>query len=538
MREILIIRSCHMMQFFSACESLRKRYADVKITAVTQAVSAEVLLESGLVDDVITVEKSSPWKVSALTAAEKKSLKQKCYDIFVIPYNNHSGVRYRNVERFVSFVHTDNVMMSMTDGKSHIFSLKKWYVRCASQMALAVADKIMFASLAVLFFFSFVLFFCFKKFFAGKENRITFFSPQNFNYPSARVRCYDFAKILGDEGYIADVIGYDNLLKVRGESDPIPEEMLDSRKLFVSLVEFFKLIFTNKSSVYVLQKIKYNAIAPFMASFVKNVSLVVDMDDDEFTSPVFNFLAAGKLFAFICKTRNVIGIAASNRLVERMREYVDTVFYVPTVADTKRFYPELGEATKKEVIFCWSGIVFGPPVFENIEFVLEAFARLKAHCGNVKLKIAVRGPLLNLLEIKIKELYSDIPLELVEWIAPEDMRDFYVSADVGLNPLVRNDEFTLCKSPTKLFEYMACGMPSVTHRIGEAVHIVEDGQDGFLVADMEDFVKKMCLLADDKSLRKKMGERAYWKIKDKYCLKVTRNKLSEVFLAAKDMLKH
>lgn len=532
MQKILIIRSCHMMQFSAACEFLKNKYPDSSITAVVQASSVDAVDSIGYIDKIISVQESSPWSVNSLNNEERKTLGEEHYDLVVVPYNNHSGVRYRNVEKFVSVVQTDNVMMYMTDGKINLFSVFKWRVELIRKSIWTILDKVLFVSFSLLFFLIWLACYFLKPFFRIRNKDITFFSPQNFNYPSARIRCYDFARILQKSGNNVDVVGYDNLLKLRGDHDPIPEEMSDFRKLWVNIALFFKLFFSNKSSIFVLQKVKYNALAPYFVALIKNITIVVDMDDDEFTSPVFNFLPAAKLFSYICRTKNVIGIAASNRLCERMSEYVDTVFYIPTVVDRKRFYPLVDKKPQDEVVFCWSGIVFGPPVFENIEFVLEAFRRVYAVNKNVKLKIAVRGPLLKLLEIKINNLYADIPLEMIEWIAPDKMRDFYVSSDVGLNPLVRNDEFTLCKSPTKLFEYMACGLPSVTHRIGEATFIVNNGEDGFLADDIDDFVKKMLLLADDKTLRTKMGQKAYNTINDRYCLEAVDGKLNEVFLAA------
>jgi len=89
------------------------------------------------------------------------------------------------------------------------------------------------------------------------------------------------------------------------------------------------------------------------------------------------------------------------------------------------------------------------------------------------------------------------------------MPAFLKSIDVGLLPLIQADDpWVNSKSPTKYFEYLASGLPTVASPTAELRRFIRDGENGFLAGSREEFIDKMMLLAEDACLREKMGRSA------------------------------
>lgn len=84
-----------------------------------------------------------------------------------------------------------------------------------------------------------------------------------------------------------------------------------------------------------------------------------------------------------------------------------------------------------------------------------------------------------------------------------DIKDLLLAADIFL--------FTTKQEglPRSMMEAMASGLPCITSRIRGNTDLIENTEGGFLCEtnDISDYAEKINLLADDKSLRKKMGEK-------------------------------
>ncbi len=100
--------------------------------------------------------------------------------------------------------------------------------------------------------------------------------------------------------------------------------------------------------------------------------------------------------------------------------------------------------------------------------------------------------------------------------------------DISVMPLVDND-LSRGKCAMKILESMAMGIPVVASDVGENKYIIEDGVNGFLASNTEDWVRKLEILIRDESLRKRMGEAGLKTIQEKgYALEACGKKLSEL----------
>jgi len=112
----------------------------------------------------------------------------------------------------------------------------------------------------------------------------------------------------------------------------------------------------------------------------------------------------------------------------------------------------------------------------------------------------------NLVLRQIGDAFFDLdsmPVEKLTWTAAR--RGEYLSAcDIGLAPLPDNP-FTRGKCSFKVLEYAAAGLPVVASPVGTNSDYVLAGQTGFLALRHEDWVKNLCNLIRDGSLRRRMG---------------------------------
>jgi glycosyltransferase involved in cell wall biosynthesis len=77
--------------------------------------------------------------------------------------------------------------------------------------------------------------------------------------------------------------------------------------------------------------------------------------------------------------------------------------------------------------------------------------------------------------------------------------------DVGIYPIVIDEEDYCVRGPLKALNYMAGGVPSVSHRAGDVARIVENGRNGMLAATPEEWESRLETLLRDSSLRREMG---------------------------------
>jgi L-malate glycosyltransferase len=107
----------------------------------------------------------------------------------------------------------------------------------------------------------------------------------------------------------------------------------------------------------------------------------------------------------------------------------------------------------------------------------------------------------------------------------KNMPALYQSADMLLFPTVR-EGFGLAAA-----EAMACGIPVVATNCSSLPELIDDGKGGFLcgLGKVDDFAKKINLLADNAVLRKKMGEYNRAKVERLFTLKKMVSEYQQLF---------
>lgn len=95
--------------------------------------------------------------------------------------------------------------------------------------------------------------------------------------------------------------------------------------------------------------------------------------------------------------------------------------------------------------------------------------------------------------------------------------------DINLAPLELNNPFCESKSELKFFEAGIVSVPTVAVANRTFSDAIEDGVDGFVARDTDEWVNKISRLIEDDDLRSDMGVRACEKVLKKYTTKNAEN---------------
>lgn len=217
------------------------------------------------------------------------------------------------------------------------------------------------------------------------------------------------------------------------------------------------------------------------------------------------------------KFRNMVSradlvLAGNHFLLQEAKKYrKDNVFYVPTVVDIND-YPVKTHNEKTQVIAGWIGSASTLKYLDIIRLLI--LEERQSISGVVFKVIADRAP----------EIKGDILFE--RW-TKEREKDALLSLDIGVMPL-SDDIWSKGKCGLKLIQYMATGLPSVTHPIGVTEEMIEDGVNGFLRSDIQGWRSAIEGLSRDVDLRRKMGMAAREVAADRYSLHVWGPRVSEL----------
>lgn len=107
-----------------------------------------------------------------------------------------------------------------------------------------------------------------------------------------------------------------------------------------------------------------------------------------------------------------------------------------------------------------------------------------------------------------------------------DKMELYKKADMFILPSYSEG------CPLSVLEAMACGLPVIVTPVGALVEIIKDKVNGFIVplSEPAGLKDKILVLAEDNSLRQKIGEANKKLMKDKFDLNIILRQIANIFL--------
>lgn len=371
------------------------------------------------------------------------------------------------------------------------------------------------------------------------RRRVIFVGLSGYAYPHTRVRCFHFARELARYPDMeTEVVSFRDHLAPEYSEVEMFGGVRDLRKLQLTARALGRL-WREKHALLYVQKIHYHAAAPYQLYRLGRNPYVFDYDDyDVEISVLFRRGAFNRLFfgsrdwLEITQTfaRNAACCVVSSHLLrDIVAAWNPRTHLIHTGVDTEHFVPSARAARADDAVrVLWTGLVWGETIFDNVAFLLRAFARALQRAPQLQLDIVGGGQYIDRVKRLLAERYPALPARVTDWVDPREMPRVLAAADIGVLPLIQTDRWTRAKSPTKLFEYMAAELAVVASRNGEAAHVVTDGRDGLLADDEETFAAALVRLAADAALRRRLGEQARRTVIDHYSLPVLGRKLHAV----------
>jgi glycosyltransferase involved in cell wall biosynthesis len=247
---------------------------------------------------------------------------------------------------------------------------------------------------------------------------------------------------------------------------------------------------------------------------------IVDYDDAIYyrynlhSNRVVRALYAGKIEEVMRRARLVI--AGNEYLAEHARAAgARCVAYIPTVVDTERYQP----APRRDAATLTIGWMGSPVTARNLSMVAPAL-RHACEAGWAKVVFVGAGA----------AAPQDVPAEVRRWTEITEISDIG-SFDIGIMPLP-DEPFERGKCGYKLIQYMACAVPVIASPVGANTTIVENGVNGFLTTNTNEWLQAISVLRDNPELRRAMGAAGRKKVEKEYSLRAALARLTSSLRSA------
>ncbi len=142
----------------------------------------------------------------------------------------------------------------------------------------------------------------------------------------------------------------------------------------------------------------------------------------------------------------------------------------------------------------------------GVDLLLKALQLVRKEIPDISVRIHGHGDYMN----AVRELATDLDLQehvelTTDFLSAAALSELIRSVHVGVVPY-RRDIFTDGILPTKLLEYVACGIPAIVART-EVVsrYFGEDAVEFFQSEDVEDLARHICRLYHDEDRRKELA---------------------------------
>ncbi|MBL4702930.1 MAG: glycosyltransferase family 4 protein [Flavobacteriales bacterium] len=242
----------------------------------------------------------------------------------------------------------------------------------------------------------------------------------------------------------------------------------------------------------------------FKASGAK---LMYDFDDAIF---ILDVSAGNKALSFLKKPEKVgdiislcdLVIAGNQYLADYAGKFNQNVTIIPTTIDTEE-YQRIDTANSK-ICIGWSGSV---TTIQHFRFAIPFLIKIQEKYGDqVYFKVIGDG----------SYQHAELNIQGISWTREGEVPELS-EFDIGIMPLP-DDEWANGKCGLKGLQYMALEIPTLMSPVGVNSDIIQDGENGFLADQVDEWVDKISRLIEDKELRLKMGKAARKTVVDEYSI--------------------
>lgn len=244
--------------------------------------------------------------------------------------------------------------------------------------------------------------------------------------------------------------------------------------------------------IHVCKPHPMNGIAGLLAARLKRSILCVDCDDFEAGSNRFTGGWQQTIVAFFEKRIPFNARLITTNTMEMKSKLIswgcsaEHIFYLSNGIDLQRFSPpdptkidslrtQLGLDGKRAVLFLGTMSLPSHPV----DLLLQSFVKVLQEYPEAALLLVGGGEDIQKLIDQSRALGVNEATRFTGRVLPSDVPLYYALADVSVDP-VHDNEVGRARSPLKLFESWACGVPFVTAPVGDRPFLLSDPPAGLI----------------------------------------------------------
>jgi len=198
-------------------------------------------------------------------------------------------------------------------------------------------------------------------------------------------------------------------------------------------------------------------------------------------------------------------VTVASKGLEEFYEKYDP-FYIPNGANPDVFSPVESVDDKKTLLFMG---LFHKDLVDG-DMLIKAMAKVsKEH--DVRLMLVGEGQDRPAME----RMAKDINIDALFTGHVNNVPEVIAKADIGVISF-RENLLNKCKCPLRLFEFMACGIPIVSTKVGEPSHILKDGAGLLVNSSIDSLAEGILTLLKQENLCNSIRDKAHKLIVEKY----------------------
>ncbi len=412
--------------------------------------------------------------------------------------------------------------------------------------AVHLADTALAALLVLAWFLSYGIFARLALAMRGRNKpasgSVCFLSQEGFTVAPVRIRTYYFADRVARLGIPTKTLAFwDDIYRFKH----LPDRLVFGVERVVVALRAAHRLLADPPAAIVQQRPNYDLITSWALHWLRGTPVVFDIDDWIGDYMWFYPIRVRKVLPW-CKSLASVCVVSSTRLEQELGAVFPRLVRIPTYVDTEVFQPPRAPRPSGEVVFGWNGTLFQEFMYDALLVMMRAFRRACDRLGGgapIAFEIAGTGGYLAAIEKTLESEFAGYPIRIKGWIDPRTMSEYLDGIDVGLYSLVmvkegpesEDGKFILSKSPTKVFEYMAKGIPTISTRVGEVAQFIQHGDTGFCSDDVDELADAFVTLAGDPALRASMGAAARRLCVDQYSMATATEMLANVITEVSDV---
>ncbi len=362
----------------------------------------------------------------------------------------------------------------------------------------------------------------------AEKTKVLFIVQHRFNRsPGQRYRCEQYIPFLENNGFHCV---YSPLIATKAEDDALynSQSLFDKAGIFlkgfwrrmrdVQRARNFDIIFIYREA--------FMTGSVFFERLLKKsgARIILDFDDAIWLNTVSE---ANRSLQWLKRPEKVNDIMALSNLVITGNTYLagyaktynKNIIVFPSTIDLD-FYriPILPRKAGDTITIGWSG---SHTTIEHFETIIPVLKKLKNKFG-ARLKFEVYGD----------PHYKNEELEIqgTAWSFESEVGTI-ASFDIGIMPLP-DDNWSKGKCAMKGLQYMGLQVPAVLAAVGMNTDVIEDGVNGFLATNADEWIAKLTLLIENPELRVQIGQAGRKTIEEKFSSQGLRADYLKIFRSA------